>query len=987
MRPIIELRVLGAVDLRGSDPEHVRALVSQPKRLALLVYLAIAAPRGFHRRDSLVALLWPESDQEHARAALRNALSFLRHHLGDAAIVTRGDEVGLDPTTFWCDVCAFDLSGDDGSAQEALALYQGDFLDGFHVSDAPDFERWLERERIRLRARAAEAAWALAGAEERAGNWVTAAGHARRAVALSPDYEQAARRLVELLDRAGDRAAALQEYGALERRLAEELEVQPSPETRALAEAVRARVTPRSIESPAQRASARPTPELAERLRAPARRPMLRSAAALGVLVLLAGGGWILWQRHPSAIATSPTRIAVFPFAVQGGSEFAYLGEGIVDLISADLDGVGDIRAVDPHAILSLRLAPGAATPGDLRRAAARLGAGSYVVGDIVEAGGRLRISARLHTLKQGDNEARALATAEGASARLFELVDGLTGQLLADRTESGARGFARLAAVTTPSLAALRAYLEGEHALRAGQHTTAIEAFQQATRLDTTFALAFYGLATAEDWFEGDPRLKYTAVRRAMRYRDRVGWRTRRLIEAFDAIQDERHADAEHLYREIVTAHPDEFQAWFFLGTLLGRRGAVLGRSYAEAREALQRAAALDTTAALPLLGLSLIAARNGRLAELDSLTDRVMQLEPGAFAPLTAATFRGQRAVLRRDTAEVERFVSTIQGYTVEDEQLAGGMVTWTTGDIAIGRRLWRLIAEPSRPPGMRALARMTLAKLEVTAGRWRAAKLELDSLQAIDYSIGIEHRAYFALTRFLPVPRSELEVLRAALTRWDPAKAQPSGTTDLLRAHAQLHPYLRLYLLGLLDARLGDSVAALRRAAQLEQLSSRSPISKFVLDLARTVRMEVSWVDGRFGEALAMLEQASFWTQIPSFLSTSVFIMRGGQRVRLGMDPSESVFSDYYYERFARAELLHAIGRSEEAARWYQPMADLFVYAGGPAALRLAQLHDRWGNAKQASEDYARFLRWWQNCEPELRSSVEQAQRRLAEFSAQP
>jgi DNA-binding SARP family transcriptional activator len=77
---MIELRTLGPLELRGTDPGGIAALVSQPKRLALLAYLAIAAPRGFHRRDSLLALFWPESDQAHARGALRNGLSFLRQH-------------------------------------------------------------------------------------------------------------------------------------------------------------------------------------------------------------------------------------------------------------------------------------------------------------------------------------------------------------------------------------------------------------------------------------------------------------------------------------------------------------------------------------------------------------------------------------------------------------------------------------------------------------------------------------------------------------------------------------------------------------------------------------------------------------------------------------------------------------------------------------------------------------------------------------------
>jgi DNA-binding SARP family transcriptional activator len=313
---MIELRTLGALELRGCDPEGVAALVSQPKRLGLLAYLAIATPRGFHRRDSLLALFWPESDQTHARGALRNALSFLRHQLGEAVIVTRGDEVGLDPATFWCDVTAFLACADAKTPGEALALYRGDLLEGFHVADAPDFEGWLEGERDHLRGRAAEAAWALAVIEERAGKWAGAAGYARRAVALSPDYEQPACRLIELLDRAGDRGAALREYQTLEGRLAQDLEMTPSPETRSVIDGIRTRATPHSPNSKPPPAT-HPAPAdqftTAGELAPPRRSSVAvrRWGAAIGVAVLAAAG--ILLSRSRPASPTDPNLLAIAP--------------------------------------------------------------------------------------------------------------------------------------------------------------------------------------------------------------------------------------------------------------------------------------------------------------------------------------------------------------------------------------------------------------------------------------------------------------------------------------------------------------------------------------------------------------------------------------------------------------------------------------------------------------------------------------------------
>jgi tetratricopeptide (TPR) repeat protein len=125
-----------------------------------------------------------------------------------------------------------------------------------------------------------------------------------------------------------------------------------------------------------------------------------------------------------------------------------------------------------------------------------------------------------------------------------------------------------------------------------------------------------------------------------------------------------------------------------------------------------------------------------------------------------------------------------------------------------------------------------------------------------------------------------------------------------------------------------------------------------------------MEVAWVGGRLEDALSTLEDAGFWTH-------------------LDIPPHDSPFLERLYERMARAELLHQLGRREEAARWYQPMVDGFVYGGGPSALRLAQLHDRWAKPQQAKGYYARFLRWWQDCDPELRPLVDEARSRFVEL----
>ncbi len=242
---MVELRVLGTVSLATTDRRDVVSVLSQPRRLALLAYLAVATPRGPHRRDTLLAMFWPELDQPRARAALRQSLYVLRSAFGPDIVETRGnDVVGLAFGAIRCDAVEFDGAVKDRRWQEALDLYEGDLLEGFFISAAPEFERWQDLTRRRLRDGAVHSALALVEQAEASGDLATAAIHARRAVRLGPDDESVLRRLVTLLERLGDRAGALAAYERFARRLATDYEAEPAAETQALAAALRVRQIP-----------------------------------------------------------------------------------------------------------------------------------------------------------------------------------------------------------------------------------------------------------------------------------------------------------------------------------------------------------------------------------------------------------------------------------------------------------------------------------------------------------------------------------------------------------------------------------------------------------------------------------------------------------------------------------------------------------------------------------------------------------------------
>jgi DNA-binding SARP family transcriptional activator len=233
------INVFGAVDLHGA--EQGDDLLSQPKRFAVFLYLLLARPRGFHRRDKIVGLFWPELPEAQARGSLRKALHAARKSLGEDILIARGDdEISVNRAKIWCDAIAFDDAHREGHYAEMLELFTGELLAGF-FPDAPGFERWLEEERELMRESAGQAAWSLAERYESGAQITSAAKWARTAARFARGDERRIRKVMQLLDRAGDRAGAIEVYESFAKQLKQDFEVEPSPETQTVAREIRGR--------------------------------------------------------------------------------------------------------------------------------------------------------------------------------------------------------------------------------------------------------------------------------------------------------------------------------------------------------------------------------------------------------------------------------------------------------------------------------------------------------------------------------------------------------------------------------------------------------------------------------------------------------------------------------------------------------------------------------------------------------------------------
>ncbi|PYP71523.1 MAG: hypothetical protein DMD41_12110 [Gemmatimonadetes bacterium] len=569
---MIEFRLLGTLSLTTADGREVGSLLSQPRRLALLAYLAAATPRGPHRRDTLLALFWPELDQEHARAALRQSLHVLRSALGADTMVSRGDEeIGLDFERIWCDVAVFARAMDGGELGQALDLYRGNLLEGFFISDAPEFERWLESERARLAGAAARTARALAESCEKRGDLTTAARWARRAIELAPNDEGLLRKLIAILDRNGDRAGALQAYEEFAQRLAAEYEAEPAAETKALLAAVRAREKAAPVTLAGQ-SLAEPTP-LAVAVPSPrGRRAVIAAVVPLAALVLLVAGRW-LWDRAASgttgSTTTDRTRLAVLPLKTIGtDARDAYVAEGITEELIATLSQISALRVLARGAVQ--RYAAPSAGSADIAR---DLGVGTVLEGTVGRQGERLRIHVELVDSRTQENlwshtydeRLQDALTVQREVAR--SVADKLQVRLLA--TEQ-----AQLGRRTTPNATAYDLYLRGlyeSHRESRAATDSAIALLQRATTADPQFAPGYSALAYAytEKLFDYDSDRRweeraYVAIQKTLALdpdladaylaRGKLTWTLANHFPHARAIQDMKRALA--LNPNLATAH-----------------------------------------------------------------------------------------------------------------------------------------------------------------------------------------------------------------------------------------------------------------------------------------------------------------------------------------------------------------------------------------------------------------------------------------------
>ena len=336
---------------------------------------------------------------------------------------------------------------------------------------------------------------------------------------------------------------------------------------------------------------------------APASSRRRLGVAVAGVaLVAAALAGWWKLRSAPAGPAAH-NHLAVLPFAVHGGKSLDFLAQGMVDLLSRNLDGTGDIRSVNGATVLAAAHADGngVADLEEGRRLAQRLGAGLYVLGSVSAIGNQVRIDASLYDGAPAQPAVLSQASVSGDTTQLFELVDRLAGDLMVGQRHGVGSRLLQTAATTTQSLPALKAYLDAEQHLRRGAFDSSLAGFQEAVQLDSTFALAYYRLAVAAAWSRRNALIRPNTDR-AVRLAERLSARDQRLLGSFAALAAGKPDEAEQGYRAVLQDYPDDLEAQWQLATTLNVYNPLRGRPIAESGPVFDGVVKLDPEFLCPI-------------------------------------------------------------------------------------------------------------------------------------------------------------------------------------------------------------------------------------------------------------------------------------------------------------------------------------------------------------------------------------------------
>ncbi len=674
------------------------------------------------------------------------------------------------------------------------------------------------------------------------------------------------------------------------------------------------------------------------------RRPRNRWLAlgALAALLLLAG--WITLTPR-TAVALDANRVAIAPFDALGGSELALWREGLVDILSRSLDGAGPLRTVSPTMVV--RRWSGRSDAASAQALGQATGARTVVFGGLVAAGAdSVRLTATVLDVA-GPTVVGEIELRERTD-RLDRLADSLTVRVLRELGRTRAIGLVRSAPLGSPSLPALKAFLQGEQFLRRSDWDSALAYHQRAIGFDSSFALAWSHAGMAAGWqHSAQDSLSRTYKLRAGALNHGLAPRESLIVQS-ESLAAVVYAGPVQLGNRIwgmgrrllgtldeaVRRYPNDPELWYMLGDARFHAGVLAGLQPRASLDAFDRAIALDSAFtpsyvhAIPL-GLEFGGTRPAQRYAKAFLAAGAI----GSYAQSTDLIVRLLDPATR--SGAIRYLADSADGHVFQAAWL--GLSRWTDS------------AE--------TLVAVLRARAEREKAEGKPTNISVFAFPIALASRGHVHEAY-ALTT-IPLLLSQFAVA-GALTADSAANvgrawiARPDGST--------------LFALPLLAA--AHDTATLDRAIRyVDSVRQKPPpqappITRDVLVYAAVaVRAYAALARGDSTRALALFDSR----------------------------PDSSCFGSCTIDDLVHIQLLAARGRNAEAAARLERPQVGFAGAILPVevmrALERGRINERLGNRERAIEGYSLVLEAWRNPDPALQPYVAEARAALGRLNAEP
>jgi len=706
----------------------------------------------------------------------------------------------------------------------------------------------------------------------------------------------------------------------------------------------------------------------------------LRAAGLLAGAAVVLGLGAVVMRRPVGPIAhgvmPSAGVIAVLPFrSPRGDTALTRLGRDLATTVSASLDGVGGVRTADRLSIASASVSRAPGSPDAEAGLARRLGAGRMLLGTLVPTGKKVRLDLGLYAVEGRGSLAPGI-TITAYRDSLAVMTDSIVWTLLRQIWRRGPPPSPSLDAVTTHSIPALRAFLDGELAVERSHWDEAALAYRSAIAADSSFWLAYFRYAVALEW---SSQVADSAILETVRAHRRSLPELEGLLADAYLTSPDSISLMLRRYEEVTRRFPDYWPGWFFYGDLLYHYGPTVGRDWWEGRQAFRRVVALNPNMVDAWSHLfNLAAGRDQAEAErsMKRLTElgRIRELEPGLQIHMQLVLTLGRtdgvptpefRAVVDSQVrlAINAQLMEARPGF-LQGPQLGLIWLGFPRAQLEYNQRALRL---GGRSPDFVSAYHAADAWAWAARGQWDSALVVMNKVASIRPGALVGGSPLFAVENY------GLAVLGAWLGVTTPADAdrrRPAAVAlieGLPSAEDRPEPRGRVAWL--------DGLLAFRRA-------DRQGIARARIAAGRSGSVQSERIDrslAAFGRALA------------------------GDRGGAGRDLADLVEScaehascdtftpSMAVQRLAAAQWLVEAGDKQRGARllrWQDaiPSGPQWVsttdYAlAGPAYLARARLEESAGDPRRAREYYQQFLRWYDEPMSSQAHLVEEARAALA------